>query len=482
MKRLAIIGLVVVGVLGLGTGGLLAGPPPFDGMPDQQSNDSPDPNNANWVQMEGGVAGRPYVAALSVVNGGSVTQIITDGSPAAETNIPVGRIAVSISPVNLCRQGQAPAQGVCYATPNRIGVTVGYQIQPGQLGYDFGDPKVPLIAPVTEDTEFDITLNLNSLGRTLRWTWANGVPTYWRTTNLGSDDASLRIRLKPALMPLVLEGNNQVGCSAIPVMVCPYTQSTHEVLSANLVLSLDSTLDAVFTGSLFASTRSYMGSLMANPGETPQMTYGVSAPRTWSDGASNSSQFNAVLSDAAILNFYGATADMASTTGFQAAALNVTRTDGGSQGPITWSRWSAAVQGSDGWLITIPDIRYALVTSASAVRTSASAKVAPAQFRVKSRTTPLLRASASGSKSRVSFKATSSTCAKYSCRVVVSIIKSKVSSKTTRIATVNLSRKTKSVSTNLLLPAKRGQRVAAVLQAKKGAKWVYVASSMTTSR
>ncbi|MFZ9394134.1 MAG: hypothetical protein ACO28P_09295, partial [Ilumatobacteraceae bacterium] len=111
-----------------------------------------------------------------------------------------------------------------------------------------------------------------TLGKTLRWTWANGFTTYWNTTGLGTDAATLRIRLKPALSPLVLQGTQQVGCSAVPVMTCQYTQNTHETLSANFVLSLDTTLDEIFTGALFTSSRSYMGSLMTVPGETPKLT------------------------------------------------------------------------------------------------------------------------------------------------------------------------------------------------------------------
>jgi hypothetical protein len=416
------------------------------------------------------------VTALSVINGGVPTAIITNGTASAETNVPAGRIAVAISPSNLCRTGQAPAQGVCYATPNRIGVTVGYQIQPGQLGSDFSVAN-NLLTPVTADTEFDITLNLNTLGRTLRWSWASGVPTYWNTANLGTDAATVRLRIKPTLTPVVMQGTQQVGCSQVPVQSCAYPQNTHDTLSASLTLSLDNTLDEVFTGALFSSTRSYMGSLMVQPGETPQMTYGVSAPQTWSDGSANAASLSAVLSDASLLNFYGATPEVVATAEFQTGALNLARTDGGTQGAITWTRWTADVQGIDGWLVNIPDIRFVAAVSTSGVRAFGSS-VAPATFSVKSKTSAKITTKRVGSKAMITLKVSAAACAKSSCRVVVSSIASKVSSGSKKITAAAVIGKSKSVVTTLSAKSTKGQRLSVMLQAKKAGKWVYASSTV----
>jgi hypothetical protein len=426
--------------------------------------------------MTGGVAARPYVTALSVLNGGVSTPVITNGTATAETNVPMGRIAVAISPSNLCRTGQSPAQGVCYATPNRIGVTVGYQIQPGQLGSDFSIAN-NLLTPVTADTEFDITLNLNTLGRTLRWSWASGVPTYWNTANLGTDAATVRLRIKPTLTPVVMQGTQQVGCSQVPVQACSYSQNTHETLSASLTLSLDNTLDEIFTGALFSSTRSYMGSLMVQPGETPQMTYGVSAPQTWSDGTANAASLSAVLSDASLLNFYGATPEVVATAEFQTGALNLARTDGGTQGAITWTRWTADLQGIDGWLVTIPDIRFVAAVSTSGVRAFGSS-VAPATFSVKSKTSAKITTKRVGSKAMITLKVSAAACAKYSCRVVVSSIASKVGSGSKKITAAAVIGKSKSVVTAVSAKSSKGQRLSVMLQAKKAGKWVYASSSV----
>lgn len=483
MRRVPLIGILVVGLLGIGSTQVRANSDPGDGMPDQYSLDQPDPYNGTWVNMAGGLTSRPFVTDFSVINDGVATPIVTGGTSATETDVPVGRLAVAIAPFNLCKSGQSPAPGVCYSKPNRIGITVGYQIQPGQMGYNFSNPVEELLQPVDENTEFDITLNLNTLGKTLRWTWANGVPTFWQLTNLGSDSATLRIRLKPALMPRVSNGG---GCTQVPVGSCEYTTSLSQYLSANLVLSLDTTLDPVFTGALFTSTRAYMGSLDTASGESPQMTYGISAPRTWSDGSQNASSLYAVLSDAAILNFYGATSDVASTPEFQSGALSLSRTDGGTQGSVSWTRWSAGAQGTDGWLIEIPDIKFVLTTSASAVRTSGvhafASKVAAAKFKVKQKTSPVFRPMASGSRTRASFRVTASACQKYTCRVVFSSISSKLSKKATKLTTYVIPRKSKSISTNLTINAPRGKRLSVVVQAKKGSKWVYVSSAMATSK
>lgn len=475
MKRLVLTATVLSSLL-VSVPHVSAASPPDTGMPDQSFLDAASTQNATWANMTGGVAARPYVTALSVINGGVSTPVITAGTATAETNVPTGRIAVAISPFNLCRTGQTPAPGVCYATPNRIGITVGYQTQPGQLGYDFSR-ATNLLTPVTADTEFDITLNLNTLGRSVRWSWASGVATYWNTSNLGTDGASIRVRLKPTLTPVVMQGTQQAGCSQVPVMACPYTQNTHETLSASLVLSLDNTLGEIFTGALFSSTRSYMGSLMVQPGETPQMTYGVSAPQTWSDGTANAASMSAVLSDAALLNFYGATPEMAATPEFQTGALNLARTDGGTQGAITWTRWTLDGQGIDGWLITIPDIRFVAAVSTSGVR-AAGSSVAPATFSVKSKTSAKITTKRVGSKAMITLRVSAAACAKYSCRVVVSSISSTVSSGSKKITALGVSKKSKSVVTTVAAKSSKGQRLSVMLQAKKAGKWVYASSSV----
>lgn len=503
LKKRLLLAASVLGSLLVSAPQVSAASPPNTGMPDQSAMDVVQPYMATWVDMVGGLAARPYVTALSVINAGVSTPIITNGTTVAETNVPAGRIAVAIAPSNLCRTGQAPAQGTCYANPNRIGIAVGFQIAPGVMGYDFNQAN-NLLTPVNQDTEFDITLNLNSLGRTLRWSWASAIPTYWNTAGLGTDSATLRIRMKPTITPVVLSGNQQVGCSQVPVMACEYTQNTHETFSAGLTLSLDTTLDEVFTGALFSSTRSYMGSLMVQPGETPQMTYGVSAPQTWSDGTPNAASMSAILSDAALLNFYGATPEMIATPEFQTGALNLARTDGGTQGAITWTRWTLDVQGIDGWLVTIPDIRFVAASAENSGPSNGSGSgggtgggtgtrslgvgksgisafgsaVAPATFKVQSKTSAKVTTKRVGTRALVTLRVSAAACAKYKCRLVVSSISSKIGSTTTIITAAGVVRKSKSVLASVSAKSSKNQRLSVMLQAKKAGKWVYAASTV----
>lgn len=482
MKKSALVSAatLILGSLSLMAPSVAHAASPSDtGTPDQTQLDAASAQMVTWASLTGGVNARPYVTALSVVNNGVSTPVITNGTAAAETNVPAGRVAVAIAPYNLCRTGQTPAQGVCYATPNRIGVTIGYQKQTGQLGYDFSSTGgTTLLTPVTADTEFDVTLNLNTLGKSLRWTWANGFATYWNTSGLGTDAATLRIRLKPTLSPVVMQNGQQVGCSQVPVQTCQYSQSTHETLSANFVLSLDSTLDELFTGALFTSSRSYMGSLMTVPGESPKLTYGVSAPLTWSDGTANTATMSAVLSDTAVLNFYGATPAMAATEEFTSSALNLERTDGGTQGTPTWTRWSAGTNGVDGWLVTIPEIKFAAAATSAGVRSMASG-VAPATFKVSSKLSPKISRKKVGTAAMLTLRVAAAACAKATCRVVVSSISSKIGSTVKTLKTTVLTRKTKAVSTSITAKSAAAQRLSTMLQTKKSGKWVLVASAVS---
>jgi hypothetical protein len=184
-----------------------------------------------------------------------------------------------------------------------------------------------------------------------------------------------------------------------------------------------------------------------------------------------------VLSDASLLNFYGATPEVVATAEFQTGALNLARTDGGTQGAITWTRWTADVQGIDGWLVNIPDIRFVAAVSTSGVRAFGSS-VAPATFSVKSKTSAKITTKRVGSKAMITLKVSAAACAKSSCRVVVSSIASKVSSGSKKITAAAVIRKSKSVVTALSAKSTKGQRLSVMLQAKKAGKWVYASSSV----
>ena len=92
--RVLLLGAVAVAVLAGSSGTAQlpvarAGTTVSDGMPSQASVDlsSSDPSNstgqAGWADMAGGVAGRPYVKSLTVINGATATPVVTDGSTAS---------------------------------------------------------------------------------------------------------------------------------------------------------------------------------------------------------------------------------------------------------------------------------------------------------------------------------------------------------------------------------------------------------------
>jgi hypothetical protein len=66
--------------------------------------------------------------------------------------------------------------------------------------------------------------------------------------------------------------------------------------------------------------------------------------------------------------------------------------------------------------------------------------------------------------------------------VVVSSIASKVGSSSKKLTTASVGRKSKSVLSTVSAKSAKGQRLSAMLQAKKAGKWVYVSSSVTTTK
>jgi hypothetical protein len=78
----------------------------------------------------------------------------------------------------------------------------------------------------------------------------------------------------------------------------------------------------------------------------------------------------------------------------------------------------------------------------------------------------------------ITLKVSAAACAKYSCRVVVSSIASKVSSGSTKITAAAVIGKSKSVLKTISAKSKKGQRLSVMLQAKKAGKWVYASSSV----
>ena len=366
-------------------------PPQADGMPTQAQHDraSTDPNSfgAGWGDMPGGVAARPYVRTLTLINGGVETPVITAGTTTPHEP-PVGGVTTAIAAGNLCRAGQPAGTGTCYATPNRVGLSVAYRAGDNN-GSDFAAPSVPLTTRVDANTIIDMTVALNTLGRDLRWTSMNGDLLYWQTTNLGQDDATVRVKFKPAPAPTISSFAPGNGCTATPIRDCDIQRADGQTLSASMVFSLDDTLDDALTGAAFATQNAIFSFLQ--PGGTPQspsLDIQVASSHERADGSPQLGSFKAFLPAAALLNLYGLLPG-------DATAFSTTRGgDAGTNDTPTYAPWNAAAHGSDGLLVTVEDITFS----------------APA-YRVKSKLKPI-STKASARRRKTTVTSTVAACAK----------------------------------------------------------------------
>ena len=331
-----------------------------DGMPDQSSLDSA-PNSqsqGNWSDLSGGASGRPYVASLSVTTNGVTTQIVTNGTATTAAPTASGSVTAVVAPYNLCKTGST---NNCYATPNRVGITLAYVKQAGQLGHNFSAPTATLSPAVTATSVFDMTIGLNSVGKKLGWTWMNGTPTFWKTENLGQDNATARVKFSLSEAPGIdYQDPKAQRCTTIPVSECDADKSTQDTLGMQMVLSLDTTLSAAFAGALFATNAAVIGSLDVTSGETPSLTYGIAGPHRLSDGTVRKGKFYGFLSDAVLESQFKIAAtetDMTKVLSVARTAESKSTADAGTD-TVAWAKWTAADNGTDGRLVTISDISF----------------------------------------------------------------------------------------------------------------------------
>lgn len=355
--------LAAVVTLSLVTLGLTAGfaqaepEPPSDPIPSQTQIDGSASDSGNegwtsggWSDATGGVSARPYVKSLRITNDGTTTSVITEGP---EGGVPTSantsdNLTAIVVPINVCKQDQVSN---CYPSPNRVQVTLAYQVD-GAWHYDLEQRSPEATPKVDSNTVIDLELGLNVTGSTLGWTWANGNPSYWNTTGVGSDAGTLRIKYKPGDQPQVPPGGEQ--CSAIPVTACDVQQATSDLLVGTIVLSLDNTLGSAFAGALFATDGAIIGSLekLNGPDNQSQLMYGAASTHLLPDSSLRTGTIRAVLSSSILSSEFGITGDPASQ-------LLVQRTnDVGTTGAISWTPWSGSSEGTDGYLVTISGITF----------------------------------------------------------------------------------------------------------------------------
>lgn len=454
-----------------------------------------------WGDVTGGVAGRPFVTNLSVTvtpsAGQPISQTFIDrGTISTPQGSTAGDLSMVINPSNVCNKakGETEAPGRCYSNPNRLGASIVYSKGNGRFGTNFSNPTdsngQPLSTPLLDaikatgsTTSFDVTINMNTWGQTLRWSWLNGEPTYWNVASLGSPDSVVRLKYN-------LKTGPDVPCDTrIPVEGCnPTDRYTNfvpdKVLKTDFVFSLDKTgIDSVFTGALFASSNADMGSLEAVPAGSPTLglTYGISGPNELSNQPAIA-DFYAVVSDTSLVNYFGVTPEVLSSADFKnSETLTVQRKDGGTTGAQGWTRWTSDANGLDGYFLSVSGIQFdGQAVSSNSVKGFALRSTKAAKFVMGKKITGKVSVSKSGSKQRLTLGSTSSKCKKATCRWVVSTSSSKLSTKLKKLATVPTRKGT--ASATALVTAKKGTRMSVVLQVKSGNKWKFVTSRMVVGK
>ena len=344
-----IIVLTAVGVL-LPATSAMAQPP---SATDTQAGACTDPNvpDCSWANTTPGTAGRPYVKYLAVTNGGATTVVVDNRTSSVQTPTPVAGtdLYAVVATQNACAAGQAPAQGVCYNPPNRVAVYLKH-LAGSSWTEDFTTSTSSNPA-VTTASVVDLIIGFHSAYSTLRWSWVNGVPSYWRNTVAAGSDGEVQVRFSPRTMPVMSSG----GCSQIPVSTCDIAQATSEKLQPQLLLSMDTTLDAGLTGALFGTDSAFIGSLdmsPAPPGGAATLTYGIAAPHLNADGSPRVGSLYALLSSP-MLTLLGT-----SVAAFDSTILNVTRTGDPGTSSSAWAGWTTAANGTDGQFLTISNISF----------------------------------------------------------------------------------------------------------------------------
>lgn len=197
-----------------------------------------------------------------------------------------------------------------------------------------------------------MTVNLNTLGANLSWTWINGDLLYWQPTDLGQNNAAVHIKFRPAYAPHVNQFPASNGCTATPMVNCDIAKADAEFLTASMVFSFEPGP----TGAVFATQHAIAGLLL--PGGTanaPSLEIQASSTHTQSDGSPQLGTIEAFLPAATLLNLYGILPSDANT------AFTTTRAgDPGTNNAPTYTPWTTAVNGADGLLVTVTGITFSV--------------------------------------------------------------------------------------------------------------------------
>eukprot|EP00457_Paulinella_chromatophora_P009854 gb/GEZN01009932.1/.p1 GENE.gb/GEZN01009932.1/~~gb/GEZN01009932.1/.p1 ORF type:complete len:371 (-),score=19.27 gb/GEZN01009932.1/:121-1233(-) len=311
------------------------------GMPDQASEDN------TWGSL---LAGRPFVRSLKVTTSTETQECWADRPLNNSHNNCTGNFSLTavVSAYNLCAGAGRRRMATCYNSPNRVAIS--FVVPNGQ-----GNVNNDLTAMLSDNDVIEATIDLNTLGQTLRWTWMNGQPVHWHAAGLDQPGGLLHVKLKPALQPNIdWSAYPGSGCTATPIFNCNVAASTGDTLSASMVLSLDDTLAAAFAGSVFGTTGSIIGFMMvAHSGEKSyELTYQLAGPHKNANGQDQLGRLKAFLPQST-LDLFGVSASAAEGN------LTITRVGSeGQNGQVVMSALTAALFGTAGLLVDIPNITF----------------------------------------------------------------------------------------------------------------------------
>ena len=481
-----------------------------DGMPDQHELDKSNAEMGsqsqpgNWYDLDGALTLRPYVESLSIVNNNITSVIVAAGDTSTTLGDAPGSVGVVLTPFNLCDKDRTPAPQTtsCYNTPNRIGVTLVYRKSSGQVGYNFTRPNdganpgnnVALVDGLTSinidaESEVNLKINLNSIGKTLRWTWMNGIPSYWRTTDLGLDTASIEVHAKLASKPII--DSNQTYdthlCTTVPISTCDVTRSNSDWLAFNMVLSLDTTMSEAMTGALFATEGAIMGSVeVANDPTTnlPILKYAAASSHYLHTGTTPSDvrhgKMHAVIPASALVQQLGVpsfTDGTAVPSAATPAALFTTVREGScgtgcSDGDTTFTEWTSDVQGTNGVLVDIVGMTFSApkfkVAPKSGALKAPSAKLSGSTYKI---------TVASGSTS-TSTSTANGLCKKYGC--TVKLFKASTSKVSSALTYIGVKTSAKGSNVNLYFTVTKKTTGSTAGKVQRGTRYILVVTRKDT--
>jgi hypothetical protein len=401
----------------------------------QTGADTANVNIGSWDLTLTGVSGRPFVSALTI-NGTNMLSGTPSG-PVDGNSKWNSAVRAVVYASNTCKTGQNPLSGLCLPDPNAVIITLGYGDQT-QVKSNFGHSEASSYA-INENSEIDMTINLNAFSSKLGWTWLNGVPSYWKVDPIAK---TARIKFKPRYMPS--STGIDPNCVKIPVVDCTTVTANSEMLQATMVMSVNNPV-SLFSGALMASAGAVTGSLELPTSlnltdlQANGLTYGISAPSNFASDftPTGASAPGGVRKG----SFYGFVPNTLLSTGFgltdptQASNLiSISRTSSTKAtgtDAVSWATWDEATNGSAGQFVSITDITFS-APKFQMKRKAATTATVVSVAKGKSRTNKAILADvgvklAKGQKATVSIKGSSKKVCTLSGSKVVAKKKGKCS-------------------------------------------------------